>query len=70
MEDIKTLEEATLEEAMQKGQPVKVIYTNGYQAMVKIRDFDCEVIRGTAMIRGEEKDWMIYRHAVSTIELG
>ena len=65
MEELKRLEEVVLEEVARSGEEVRIIFTTGYQAAAKILDFDCETI--LAEVKG--KRWLIYRHAVSTIEI-
>lgn len=66
MEDFKTLEERVLEEVVEKGQEVRLVFINGYQARVTIEEFDAN----TLLVNKEGQPWLVYRHAVSTIDLG
>lgn len=66
MEEIKNLEEMILSEAAESGKTVRIVFTTGYQAMAVIKDFNCDVI----VVEAKDHKWMIYRHAVSTIDLG
>ena len=65
MEEIITLEEKKLEEAVKRGKDVRIIMKNGYQMMGVIVDFDSNVL--LCRVRGEEQ--MVYISAVSTIVL-
>lgn len=65
MEEFKRIEETVLESIVETGGEVRIIFTTGYQAAAKILDFDSEAI--LAEVKG--KRWLIYRHAVSTIEV-
>ena len=42
MEEIITLKEKKLEEAVKRGKEVRIIMKNGYQMMGVIVDFDCK----------------------------
>ena len=44
MEDFKTLEERVLEEVVEKGQEVRLVFINGYQARVTIDEFDADAL--------------------------
>ena len=66
MDNFKRLEELVLEEAVRSSEPVKIYLVNGYQAKAVIQDFDAESI--LAKVNGH--NWLIYRNAVSAIELG
>ena len=65
MEEIITLEEKKLEEAVKRGKEVRIIMKNGYQMMGVVVDFDSNVL--LCRVRGEEQ--MVYISAVSTIVL-
>lgn len=65
MEEFKRIEEAVLESIVEAGGEARIIFTTGYQAAAKILDFDSEAILAEA----KGKRWLIYRHAVSAIEI-
>lgn len=65
-EMIINLEESVLNELAAKGTVVRIVFTTGYQVQAKILDFSCDVI----LIEAKDHKWMVYRHAVSTIDLG
>lgn len=65
MEEFNRIEETVLESIVEAGGEARIIFTTGYQAAAKILDFDSEAI--LAEVKG--KRWLIYRHAVSTIEI-
>lgn len=64
-DEIISLEDVYLSELVRKGRQVNLIFVNGYQTPAVIQDFDDKVI--VAMLRN--KECLIYRHAISTIEL-
>lgn len=71
MEEYANLEAKTLDEAMESGKPVRLIFTTGYQCLAVIEDYDCNVIRCRVQKKdhGETKEqkWMVYRNGLSTI---
>lgn len=69
MEEIKTLEEKTLEAVVENCDVVRIVFTTGYQTLARIRDFDCTALLLEVEYKGEKRDWMVYRHAVATIDL-
>ena len=71
MEEYANLEAIGLDEAVESGKPVRLIFTTGYQCLAVIEDYDCSVIRCRVQKRdhGEtiEQKWMVYRNGLSTI---
>lgn len=71
MEEYANLEAKTLEEAMESGKPVRLIFTTGYQCLAVIDDYDCNVIRCRVKRREAdrvtEQRWTVYRNGLSTI---
>lgn len=73
MESYPNLEAKALDEAMESGKPVRLIFTTGYQCLAWIEDYDCNVIR--CRVRVPKKDhgrtidqkWTVYRNGLSTI---
>lgn len=65
MEEMMSIENLQLAKAQESGQKVRIYIVNGYQINAEIIDFDSDVI--LCSVEGRMK--MIYRHAVSTIEL-
>lgn len=63
MDEMTSLEGRALERAVESGRKVKLSTINGYQVVGTVTDFDCNVI--TMDVKGEE--WMVYRHALSSI---
>ena len=63
MEEIMSVEEKKLQEAVESGKSVRVITRNGYQMDGVILDFDANVLH--MRVRGE--DQMVYIGAISTI---
>lgn len=71
MEEYANLEAQTLDEAMESGKPVRLIFTTGYQCLAMVENYDCNVIR----CRVQKKDngklvelkWTVYRNGLSTI---
>lgn len=70
MEEIKTLEEKTLEAVVENCDVVRIVFTTGYQTLARIRDFDSTVMLLEVEYKGEKRDWMVYRHSIATIDLG
>ena len=66
MEDIRTLEEKLLEQLAESGEEVRMVFVNGYQAKVQILDFSVDAL----LVKKEGHHWLVYRHAVSTIDMG
>lgn len=66
MEEVVSLEEILLQEAVEHGKEVKIFLKNGYQMDAVIIDFDCNVL--LCRVRGEKQ--MVYISAVSTVVLG
>lgn len=71
MEVHKSLEAMTLDEAMESGKQVRLIFTTGYQCLAEITGYDEKVIRCRVMKKdhGEtiEQKWTVYRNGLSTI---
>ncbi len=71
MEEYANLEAKTLDEAMENGKPVRLIFTTGYQCLAVIEDYDCNVIRCKVQKRDHnqttEQNWTVYRNGLSTI---
>ena len=65
MEEMFELEQTILNKAVEEKLKVRVVIVNGYKMVCTIEDFDSNVI--LCRCGGERK--MVYRHAVSTIEL-
>lgn len=65
MEEIFELEEANLAKAVEEKLPVKIVIINGFKMDGIIEDYDRNVI----ICRSRGKRKMVYRHAVSTIEM-
>ena len=65
MEEMFELEQTILNKALEEKRKVRVVIVNGYKMVCTIEDFDSNVI--LCSCSGEQK--MVYRHAVSTIEL-
>lgn len=63
MDEIMSVEEKKLQEAVESGKSVRVITRNGYQMDGVILDFDANVLQ--MQVRGE--DQMVYIGAISTI---
>lgn len=63
MEERMSLEQAMLEEAVEKKLPVRLIFTTGFQCEAVIEDYCFDVIR----CRVNGKKWMVYRNGLSTI---
>ena len=66
MEEVVSLEEILLQEAVDRGKEVTIFLKSGYQMDAVIIDFDCNVL--LCRVKGEKQ--MIYISAVSTIVLG
>lgn len=60
-----SLEERVLQEAMEKGRPVRLIFTNGFQTMGTIVDFHY----GMILVKVKGKRWLVSWNALSTIVL-
>ena len=69
MEDtnIMDLEDATLNTLIESGAEVRLIFVNGYQETVRIRDYGAETLLVEDQ-KGNRK--LCYIHAVSTINMG
>lgn len=71
MEEYENLEAQTLDEAMESGKPVRLIFTTGYQCLAMVENYDCNVIRCRVQKKdhGEitEQKWTVYRNGLSTI---
>ena len=65
MEEMMNREAQKLSEAVEEMKVVKIIFMNGYQMSCVITDFRDQVL----IVREGGREKMIYRHAVSTIEL-
>lgn len=65
MEEMMNLEVEKLSEAVEEMKVVKIIFVNGYQMNCTVTDFSDQVL----IVHEGGKEKMIYRHAVSTIEL-
>ena len=61
-----SIEAVTLAEAVRKEKNVVLIFTDGFKTPAVIVDYDDVVI----VARVRDQEWMIYRHALSTILLG
>lgn len=64
---IMDLEDVTINNLMESGETVQLIFVNGYQETVRVLDFGAE----TLLVQdkaGRKK--MVYIHAVSTIDMG
>ena len=74
METYPNLEARALDEAMESKQPVRLIFTTGYQCLALIEDYDCVCIRCRVQKKdhGEtiEQQWTVYRTGLSTIVQG
>lgn len=69
MEDknIMDLEDVTLNTLIETGAEVRLIFINGYQETVRIRDYGAE----TLLVEDQkEQKKLVYIHAVSTINMG
>lgn len=69
MEDknIMDLEDVTLNTLIETGAEVRLIFVNGYQETVRIRDYGAE----TLLVEDQqEQKKLVYIHAVSTINMG
>lgn len=65
--NIMDIEVVTLNELIESGKTVRLIFVNGYQENVRLLDFGAETILAQDM-KGERK--LVYIHAVSTIAMG
>ena len=65
MDEMTSLEGRRLEECVESGRPVRIYIVNGYQLTGVITDFDCNLI----MVNSQGREMMVYRSALSTIEL-
>lgn len=65
--NIMDIEVVTLNELIESGKTVRLIFVNGYQENVRLLDFGEETILVEDM-KGERK--LVYIHAVSTIAMG
>ena len=65
--NIMDIEVVTLNELIESGKTVRLIFVNGYQENVRLLDFGEETILVEDM-KGERK--LVYIHAVSTISMG
>lgn len=65
--NIMDIEVVTLNELIESGKTVRLIFVNGYQENVRLLDFGEETILAQDM-KGERK--LVYIHAVSTIAMG
>lgn len=65
MEEMMSIEAVQLTKAQESGRKVCIYIVNGFQLHAEIIDFDSDVI----LCKVNERLKMIYRHAVSTIEL-
>lgn len=68
MEELKNLEELILTELVESSEEVRIVFVTGYQTMAEILDFNCDVLLVKNKKTGHK--WMVYRHAVSTIDMG
>lgn len=68
MEELKNLEELILTEIVESSEEVRIIFVTGYQMKAEILDFNCDVL----LIKNKKDGakWLVYRHAVSTIDMG
>lgn len=66
MEDIRIMEEKLLEQLAETGEEVRMVFVKGYQAKVQIVDFSADAL----LVKKEGRHWLVYRHAVSTIDMG
>lgn len=69
MEDknIMDLEDVTLNTLIESGAEVRLIFVNGYQETVRIRDYGAE----TLLVEDQKQQKkLVYIHAVSTINMG
>lgn len=69
MEDknIMDMEDVTLNTLIETGTEVRLIFVNGYQETVRIRDYGAE----TLLVEDQkEQKKLVYIHAVSTINMG
>ena len=65
--NIMDLEDVTLNTLMETGAEVRLIFVNGYQETVRIRDYGAE----TLLVEDQqEQKKLVYIHAVSTINMG
>ena len=69
MEDknIMDLEDVTLNTLIETGAEVRLIFVNGYQEAVRVRDYGAETLLVEDQ-KGHRK--LVYIHAVSTINMG
>ena len=65
MDEMTSLEGHLLDKAIESGREVKIYTVNGYQFLAKIKDYDCNAL----LVQVKGREMMVYRHAVSTIEL-
>lgn len=65
--NIMDIEVVTLNELIESGKTVRLIFVNGYQENVRLLDFGEETILVEG-VKGERK--LVYIHAVSTIAMG
>lgn len=68
MEELKNLEELILTEIVESSEEVRIVFTTGYQTKAEILDFNCDVMLIKDKATGAK--WLVYRHAISTIDMG
>lgn len=59
------IQDTILQVLKEKGEPVKIFLMKGFQIQGTVLDFDTFVI----LLESEGKKQLIYKHAVSTIQL-
>ena len=65
--NIMDLEDVTLNTLIETGAEVRLIFINGYQETVRIRDYGAD----TLLVEDhKEQKKLVYIHAVSTINMG
>ena len=65
--NIMDLEDVTLNTLIETGAEVRLVFINGYQETVRIRDYGAE----TLLVEDQkEQKKLVYIHAVSTISMG
>lgn len=71
MDTYPDLEATALDEAVESGKPVRLIFTTGYQCLAVVEAYDCSVIRCRVQRKDHdriiEQRWTVYRNGLSTI---
>lgn len=65
--NIADIEVDTLDNLIESGKTVRLIFTNGYQEAVRILEYGAETL---LVQNGKGEKMLTYLHAVSTINMG